>query len=46
MTWEDASIYKDQSAQNWEDKSGIGGVELQVGEDFQCRCAIKAIVSI
>jgi SPP1 gp7 family putative phage head morphogenesis protein len=43
--WNNHDIYKDNKEDPWKDKSSIGGVELQVGEDFQCRCAIVALVS-
>lgn len=49
--WEDAEVYKnEQSSLHWLDKKdltkkGISATEHQVGEDFQCRCSIKAIVN-
>ncbi len=44
--WMDATLYKNEDSSNWLHKSSIGGVNLQVGEDFQCRCSIKALINL
>lgn len=44
-SWTDPTIYKDsEKDKKWNKRISIGGVEKQVGEDYQCRCAIIAIV--
>lgn len=43
-SWDDATIYKNDINGKWLSKSSIGGVLKQVGEDYQCRCSIYAIL--
>jgi SPP1 gp7 family putative phage head morphogenesis protein len=43
-SWLDETIYKNSiNDKSWKKRTSIGGVEKQVGEDFQCRCSIIAI---
>lgn len=44
--WNDPTIYKDNMDDTkWKKRLSISGVEKQVGEDFQCRCSIIAILN-
>lgn len=44
--WNDATIYKNKMTdKEWKKKSSISAVEKQVGEDFQCRCSVIAILN-
>lgn len=43
-SWDDPTIYKDNIEGVWKKKSSIKGVLKQVGEDYQCRCSIYAII--
>jgi SPP1 gp7 family putative phage head morphogenesis protein len=44
--WNDPTIYKNEiTDKTWKKKSSISAVEKQVGEDFQCRCSIIAILN-
>lgn len=36
--WDDASAYWSELSKSWIDRSGIGGVLLHPGADYQCRC--------
>jgi SPP1 gp7 family putative phage head morphogenesis protein len=36
--WNDPSTYSEDDGKNWSSRSGINGVELHPGEDYQCRC--------
>ena len=37
--WDNPSVYKNSTKdKEWLNKSGIGAVELHVGQDYQCRC--------
>jgi SPP1 gp7 family putative phage head morphogenesis protein len=36
--WDDATVYLDETSGQWRPRSGIGGVELHPGQDYQCRC--------
>jgi SPP1 gp7 family putative phage head morphogenesis protein len=37
--WDNPSVYKNSTKdKEWLKKSGIGAVELHVGQDYQCRC--------
>lgn len=42
--WNDPTTYRDKVNQELKKRSSINGVEKQVGEDFQCRCSIIAII--
>jgi SPP1 gp7 family putative phage head morphogenesis protein len=43
--WSNANTYKNNTEdKSWKERSSIGGVLLQVGEDFQCRCSPIAIL--
>ena len=44
--WDDALTYRDKENSRLKSKSSIGGVNLQVGQDFQCRCSLAAVVSL
>jgi len=44
--WEDALTYRDKENSSLKKKSSIGGVPLQVGQDYQCRCSLAAIVNL
>jgi SPP1 gp7 family putative phage head morphogenesis protein len=41
--WDDASVYLDDEGER-QPRSGIGGVELHPGEDFQCRCFAEPVL--
>jgi len=45
--WDDSTVYadsiEDALADNWLQRSEINGVEMQPGEDYQCRCWAEAI---
>jgi len=45
--WDDSTLYADSiddaKADNWRQRSEIGGVEEHVGIDYQCRCFASAI---
>jgi SPP1 gp7 family putative phage head morphogenesis protein len=36
--WNDSSIYSNDKPGDWNNRSSIGGVKLDPGEDYQCRC--------
>jgi SPP1 gp7 family putative phage head morphogenesis protein len=43
--WSNETTYKNNvQDKNWNMRSSIGGVQKQVGEDFQCRCSPIAII--
>jgi SPP1 gp7 family putative phage head morphogenesis protein len=43
-SWTDPTIYKDSVYDTkWKKRSSIGGVEQNVGEDYQCRCSGRVI---
>jgi SPP1 gp7 family putative phage head morphogenesis protein len=43
--WSNETTYKNNvEDKNWNMRSSIGGVQKQVGEDFQCRCSPIAIL--
>jgi SPP1 gp7 family putative phage head morphogenesis protein len=44
--WDDALTYRDKENSSLKKKSSIGGVPLQVGQDYQCRCSLAAIVNL
>lgn len=44
--WVNPLTYKDSETSRLKNKSSIGGVPLQVGQDFQCRCSLAAIVNL
>lgn len=44
--WDNALTYRDLETGILKRKSSIGGVPLQVGQDFQCRCSLAAIVNL
>ena len=37
--WDDATVYSDDGGKTWKKRSSIGGVQLHVGKDYQCRCS-------
>lgn len=39
--WDDPTVYLDRATNTWLPRSGIGGVELHPGQDFQCRCSAE-----
>jgi SPP1 gp7 family putative phage head morphogenesis protein len=41
--WDNASVYLDEEGKR-QPRSGIGGVELHPGEDFQCRCFAEPVL--
>ncbi len=41
--WSDATVYKARDG-SWRSRSGIGGVSLHPGADYQCRCTGRGIV--
>jgi SPP1 gp7 family putative phage head morphogenesis protein len=41
--WDDATVYLDDKGKR-HPRSGIGGVELHPGEDFQCRCFAEPVL--
>ncbi len=41
--WDDATVYLDSKGKR-RPRSGIGGVELHPGEDFQCRCYAEPVL--
>jgi SPP1 gp7 family putative phage head morphogenesis protein len=41
--WDDASVYLDDEGKR-HPRSGIGGVELHPGSDFQCRCFAEPVL--
>lgn len=44
--WNDPTVYKnDMNDKAWKKRSSISAVEKQVGEDYQCRCSIIAILN-
>ena len=44
--WSNATTYRDEVGGILKNKISIGGVLLQVGIDFQCRCSLVAVVDI
>jgi SPP1 gp7 family putative phage head morphogenesis protein len=44
--WANELTYRDTITEKVRAKSSIGGVPLQVGQDFQCRCSLRAIVNL
>lgn len=36
--WSDPTVYSDDDGVTWKKRSAIGGVELHVGRDYNCRC--------
>jgi SPP1 gp7 family putative phage head morphogenesis protein len=44
--WNDELTYRDSEDGRLKSKRSIGGVPLQVGQDFQCRCSLAAIVKL
>lgn len=42
--WDNELVYKDEMEDKWKNKTTISGVELQIGEDFQCRCRPIAVI--
>lgn len=42
--WDNPNTYRDRVDGSLKKKSSIAGVDKQVGEDFQCRCSIIAII--
>lgn len=36
--WSDSSVYSNDGGKTWLQRSGIGGVDLHPGQDYQCRC--------
>jgi SPP1 gp7 family putative phage head morphogenesis protein len=44
--WNNPLTYKNSEDGKLLSKSSIGGVPLQVGQDFQCRCSLAAIVNL
>jgi uncharacterized protein with gpF-like domain len=41
--WDDPAVYLDDEGDR-HPRSGIGGVELHPGEDFQCRCFAEPVL--
>ncbi len=37
-TWQDPTVYRIPGETKWRKRSSIGGAELHIGQDFQCRC--------
>lgn len=44
--WSDPLTYRDKVGDKLKHKSSIGGVPLQCGIDFQCRCGIIAVIEL
>lgn len=44
--WSNSLTYKDSEGEQLKSKTSIGGVLLQVGQDFQCRCSLAAIIKL
>lgn len=45
-SWNDPTIYKNNlQEKRWRKRSSIGGVELNIGQDFQCRCSPRVILT-
>ena len=40
--WDDATVYSNDGEKTWLSRSGIGGIELHPGQDYQCRCYAEA----
>ena len=40
--WDNAMVYSGDGGKTWQSRSGIGGVELHPGQDYQCRCIALA----
>lgn len=44
-SWKDPTVYKNNiQEKKWRKRSSIGGVELNIGQDFQCRCSPRVAV--
>lgn len=43
--WDDPTVYSDDDGATWKKRSAIGGVELQVGKDYNCRCVALPVVN-
>lgn len=42
----DSTIYKDTvNSEKWKKRSSIGGVQLQAGQDYLCRCTIIPLIN-
>ncbi len=44
--WDNPLTYKNKEGEQLKSKSSIGGVLLQVGQDYQCRCSLAAVVKL
>ncbi len=44
--WDNATTYKNKEEDKLKSKTSIGGVLLQVGQDYQCRCSLAAIIKL
>jgi SPP1 gp7 family putative phage head morphogenesis protein len=43
--WDDATVYSEDGGVTWLQRSSIGGVDEHPGQDFQCRCVSRPILS-
>lgn len=42
--WSDPGVYKADDG-SWRSRSGVGGVQLHPGQDYQCRCVSRGVVT-
>ena len=43
--WDDVTVYSDDDGKTWKKRSSIGGVEINPGEIWNCRCTSMPIVT-
>ena len=42
--WDDDTVYSDDGGETWNQRSDIGGPELDPGEDYRCRCVSLSVL--